>query len=283
MVVAGLAMAASGCAMNPRPLGHPTAAVVESSATVMLHGKPLALHLSVPQGPPAGDTLVLYASGDGGWFGTAVDMFHLVGRAGYYTVGFSSKAFLHLDRPKGKAINPERLAEEYGAILARTREAMHLAPRTPVILTGWSRGASFAVLAGAEAGAPANLSGVIGIGLSEGENLEIDDPAGGTDDDAQASVRQPQPLQPYRHIARLGDVPCAVIQASRDGYLPASRARELFGPDTAARRFYAITADNHRFTGGREAFARALLDAIHWMNTRDASAERPRRLSPPEP
>lgn len=63
----------------------------ELSSSVLLHGKPLELHLSVPQQPVADGVVVPYASGDGGWFGTAVDMFRLIGRAGCYAVGFSAR------------------------------------------------------------------------------------------------------------------------------------------------------------------------------------------------
>ena len=264
-----------GCTVNPRPFSSPIVPVREISSSVMLHGTPLELHLSTPQGPAADDVLVLYASGDGGWFGTAVDMFHRVGRAGYYTVGFSAKAFLKLERPKGAPVNPEQLAEEYGQILARSREAMQLSPNTPAILTGWSRGAAFAVLAGSEPGAPANLRGVIAIGLSDGEDLEVNGPADETDDDTSSQGLRRWPFEPYRRIARLAGIPCAVIQASGDSYLAASRARVLFGPDTPARRFYSIDARNHRFSGGKDAFDRALLDAIHWMTSLHGSSELP--------
>ena len=53
------------------------------------------LHLAVPAHPRAPDVLVLYASGDGGWFGAAVDMFRAVGDAGFYAVGLSSRTLLH--------------------------------------------------------------------------------------------------------------------------------------------------------------------------------------------
>ena len=105
-----LLLVVPACAVNPRPVNTPTLPVRESRVSVMLHGKPLELHLSVPTGRAPADALILYASGDGGWFGAAVDMFRRIAGAGYYTVGFSSRAFLKLDRPKGRLVNPEQLA-----------------------------------------------------------------------------------------------------------------------------------------------------------------------------
>ena len=56
----------------------------ESTVTVPLHGRPLVLHLAAPAMPAATPpaALVLYASGDGGWFGTGVQMFHVLAAAG---------------------------------------------------------------------------------------------------------------------------------------------------------------------------------------------------------
>ena len=72
------------------------------------------------------------------------------------------------------------------------------------------------------------------------------------------------PFEPYARIAQLGDRPCAVIQATHDNYLPASRARALFGADTPTRHFYSVDANNHRFSGGRAAFDAALSDALRF-------------------
>jgi hypothetical protein len=267
LAVVAAAVALPGCVLNPHPRTQPAALVRELSRSVLLHGQPLELHLSVPQQPAGDGVLVLYASGDGGWFGAAVDMFRLIGGAGHYTVGFSARSFLKLDRPRGTALNTARLAEEYGQILAYARSAMQLDPATPAILTGWSRGAAFAVLAGSEPVVRPELRGVIAIGLSEGEDLQVSDPADATDEGHATDAHPPWPLEPYARIAGLGGLPCAVIQASHDSYLPAARAQQLFGPETPVRRFYAVEARNHRFSGGTTAFANVLREAIHWMTS----------------
>ena len=60
-----------------------------------------------------------------------------------------------------------------------------------------------------------------------------------------------------------------VIQASGDGYLPAARARELFGVDSTDRRLVTIDAHNHRFNGGEDRFAAALLESVSWLSRRE--------------
>ena len=131
------------------------------------------MHFSVPVRPVAPDILVLYASGDGGWFGAAVDMFAQFGREGYYAAGFSSRAFLSLERSTGELINGGQIADEYRQILAPPRTRLGLASSTRTVLTGRSRGAAFAVLVGADRSLQPDLAGVIAIGLPDEEELRV--------------------------------------------------------------------------------------------------------------
>jgi hypothetical protein len=149
------------------------------------------------------------------------------------------------------------------------------------VLTGWSRGAAFAVLVGSEPRAREDLLGVVAIGLAEDEALRISEED--TDEGQPTPGRRRGRFDTYARIAGIGRLPCAVIQATHDAYLPAARARQLFGSDTVARRFYAIEARNHRFSGGKAAFDAALLDAIRWIVTRRfqaAPVSAARRSSP---
>ncbi len=255
----------AGCAGIPSPSFAPAAHLRESSMTISLHGHPLDLHLAVPQGGIAAPALVLFASGDGGWFGRAVDMFHLIGQAGYPVVGISSRAFLRLEQTRG-ALDVAHLVADYGVMVDGACRALRLAPSTPVILSGWSRGAAFAVLVASDPEAGHPLAGVIAIGLGPGEDLQLD---ADDDDEGGGSTGRPgRLLLPYERMAALGSLPCAVIQATHDGYLPAARARELFGSEGDDRRFYAVEASNHRFSGGLPAMAAALADALRWIAAR---------------
>ena len=257
----------SSCAPASKP---PTVAPVparESLTTVLLHGKPLELHVAAPPSPLNDRVMVLYASGDGGWRGAAVDMFHHIATAGYGTIGFSSRAFLKVERPRGVPMTTAQLVAEYEQILNRGRSVLGLAPSSRALVTGWSRGAALAVLAASEPDAQSDYLGVIAIGLSDSENLTIDGPDDESDDGSPAPAPETRrgAFDTYARIAHLAPLPCAVIQASRDNYLPADRARRLFGQDTPMRRFYTIEARNHRFSGGKAGFNAALLDAIHWI------------------
>ena len=69
----------------------------------------------------------------------------------------------------------------------------------------------------------------------------------------------------YPLLSRIAPRRAVVIQATGDSYLPATRARELFGSDSTVRRLVAIDARNHRFGGGESSFGTALVEAVEWV------------------
>ena len=236
------------------------------TSDVMLHGTALELHLAVPSAL-ASETVVVYATGDGGWFGAAVDMFQAIAGRGYRTAGFSSRAFLRIERPPHAALNARQLAADYATILTRARLALGVPAEAPVILAGWSRGAALAAIAGSEPDLRPHPRGVVAIGLSADEDLKVDDDDDADDGPGVSSRRGARSLQPYARLHSLAPRRCAVIQAEHDDYLPAAQA--LFGPDTRARRMYAVSARNHRFSGGHDAFVAALTKALSWVDVAD--------------
>jgi hypothetical protein len=242
----------------------------EVSVRVVVHDQLLTLHLASPRTPPtAAMPLVLYASGDGGWFGAAVGMFRTIASTGMATVGFSTKALLHLEHQRSRPLTVQQLAEDYRQIVDAARSQMRLPADAPVVLTGWSRGASLGVLVAAGRDVDLHIAGLVAIGLAARDRLDIE---GDSDDDTDA----PAPATPasgargasfdmYPLLARIAPRRAAVIQASGDGYLPAARARQLFGDDSMVKRFVTIDAHNHRFSGGESSFASALVDAVGWV------------------
>jgi hypothetical protein len=247
-------------------------AVRESTTHVTVRGSRLTLHLAAP-GSLAGAArpLVLYGSGDGGWFGAAVGMFRTMAAAGYPVVGVSSRALLKIEQAGRTPVSGRQIAETYRAILDAGRRALALPTDAPAVLTGWSRGASLAVLAAAEPDTDRAVTGIVAIGLPRDERLDVEP---GDDDDpappSDAAVAVPthnraHELLMYPLLAHVAPRRTAIVQASGDRYLPAGEARTLFGADSAVKRFYEVPAGNHRFGGGKEALQRALLDALAWV------------------
>ena len=260
----------ASCALRPTLPGR-QAPVQELTTYVALHGARLTLHLADPRTPgSSAPPLVVYGSGDGGWFGAATGMFRTIAAGGYPAVGFSSRALLRIEQRRHTPLSGSQIAESYRAILETARRALALPPDAPAVLTGWSRGASLAVLATAEPETDRAVTGVVAIGLPREEQLDLEpgddgDPAAplATSTSAQAGTAAHELLM-YPLLARVAPRRSAIVQASGDRYLPAAQARTLFGADSGLRRFFEVPASNHRFGGGQDALRQALLDAVAW-------------------
>jgi hypothetical protein len=252
----------------PRP-----AAVREFSAQVDVHDEALTLHLASPRTPPSASTpLVLYASGDGGWFGAAVGMFHTIAGSGLPTAGFSTKAFMRIEQRRSKPLSVAHVTEDYQRVIDAARAQLGLPPDNPVVLTGWSRGASLGVLVASSRAVDRHVIGLVAIGLAADEQLDIE---GDSDEDAGEGSQAPAGLADDPHARSIAMYPLlsgiaprrvVVIQASGDGYLPGARARELFGADSTMKRLVVVDARNHRFNGGESRFAAALVEALGWIS-----------------
>jgi hypothetical protein len=267
-----LVTASVSCAPRPSLPGGP-AAVRESTTHLTVHGSRLTLHLADPgPSPGAPRPLVVYGSGDGGWFGAAVGMFRTMAAAGYPVVGVSSRALLKIEQAGHAPLSGRQIAESYRAILDAGRQALALPADAPAVLTGWSRGASLAVLAAAEPDTDRAVTGIVAIGLPRDEHLDLEP---GDDGDPEPPSDAPVSAAPQNHgaahellmyplLEHVAPRRTAIVQASGDRYLPAAEARRLFGSDSTVKRFFEVRAGNHRFGGGKDALRRALLDALAW-------------------
>lgn len=264
-VLAAVIAAAVGCTLATTALRGDPPGVVVSSSPVMLHGTPLTLHLARPAVASRGP-LVLFASGDGGWYGRAIGMFRAIAARGYPVVGISARALLRIERPAHDTLSPGRLAADYATILHAASAVLSPPPEAGVILTGWSRGAAFAALAGTEPSLHARVRGIVAIGMAADETLTVGSEDENDDGPDGPRVATPGAFLPYARLRNAHAPPAAVIQAEHDDYLRAADARALFGPDTHERRLYVVAARNHSFAGGSDAFDAALADALAWLS-----------------
>jgi hypothetical protein len=276
------AVLSGGCSATistsvPRP-----AAVREFSAQVDVHDEALTLHLASPRTPPSASTpLVLYASGDGGWFGAAVGMFHTIAGSGLPAAGFSTKAFMRIEQRWSKPLSVAHVVEGYQRVIDAARAQLRLPPDAPVVLAGWSRGAALGVLVASSREVDRQVIGLVAIGLAADEELDIKGdsdedagegsqvPAGGSDDLHARSIAM------YPLLSQIAPRRVVVIQSSGDGYLSGARARELFGADSTMSRLVVVDARNHRFNGGESTFASALIEAVDWISSNGGGAETP--------
>ena len=137
------ALAASGCAHRAavQPAERPT----EFLRTITFYEHPLDVHLARPAHLQAGASLVLYATGDGGWRGKDVETYRRMVGWGYPVAGFSAPSYLkHLGFISGTT-TPVRLAQDYQRLIEFAKAHLRLPPGTRTILVGVSRGAGLAV------------------------------------------------------------------------------------------------------------------------------------------
>jgi pimeloyl-ACP methyl ester carboxylesterase len=251
-------LAISGCATHARP------AVPDQLLALNSHS--LRLHFA-NRAAPAGRPLLVYATGDGGMHRKDLDTYRHLAALGDPIVGFDARDYVKHLGTHSPTTTPERLADDYGLIIARARQALGLTGHHPVVLVGVSRGAGLAVVAAARLRDV--ITGVVAVALTQEEEY------------VRWYRHLPLPHEPHRavmvdvyeYLADLGDVPIAVVQSTHDRYLPASKARAQFGPDTASRWFQSIEAANHNFGGARNRMYEAIRAAVTWVTTRrDAPA-----------
>ena len=242
---------ASGCASHVRP------AVPDRRVT--LNGHALTLHFANPGSAPSRPLLV-FATGDAGMRRKDRDAYEHIASWGYPIVGFDSRDYVTHLGSAGDTTTPARLAADYVRIIAAARDALQLAATRPVVLVGVSRGAGLSVVAAGEL--RSSLAGVLAVALTQEEEYvrwyrRLRAP--------RNEPRRPVMVDVYEYLAQLQDLPLAVIQSTRDNYLPAAAARALFGPDTARRWFQSIDARNHSFRGARAELFAAARAALSWI------------------
>jgi pimeloyl-ACP methyl ester carboxylesterase len=261
-----LVLLSSSCTVRPVPTT-PEASAPALGTVMLPHGHPLALHLA-SAGPSATNTstlrpLVVFATGDGGWRGVDVSIFHKLAAWGYPAVGFSSPEYVKYLPGENETTTPFQLAVDYAAIVDKAQAALGLPETTPVVIVGVSRGAGLAVVAAGQRALRDRLAGVIAIALTrEEEHVRWFRRGSGTPKGERVRVM----LDLYEYLPQLGPVPISVIQSTRDSYLPAEEARELFGEDTDRRRLHAIVARNHSFSGATETLYETVQRSLEWLD-----------------
>lgn len=231
------------------------AAVGQSLETVTIRGRPQTLHLYGVRGRPP----VVVSSGDGGWMHLGPHVAELLAAHGYFVVGFDAKAYLSGFTSGKTTLKPEDEPGDY-RILANL--AARGSSRLPVLI-GVSEGAGLSVLAATDAATKSVISGVIGLGMPDRNEL------GWRWLDSAIYVTHGQPNEPMFSTAKVIDhvspLPLAAIHATHDEFVPLEEIRRVMAAAREPKQLWIVTASNHRFSDNLAEFDRRLLEAMSWI------------------
>jgi fermentation-respiration switch protein FrsA (DUF1100 family) len=228
----------------------------ETIETVTIRGHQQQLHVYGTRG--AGYP-VLVSSGDGGWIHLAPHVAEVLEARGFFLVGFDTKAYLRSFTSGRSTLRLEDAPGDYRVIADYAAGAKAAKP----ILIGVSEGAALSVLAAADPVMKEAIGGVIGLGLSDRNEL------GWRWQDSVIYLTHGVPNEPTFSVAafvdKLSPVPLAEIHSTSDEFAPLAAAQTILQKASPPKRLWVVQATDHRFSGNLAEFDRRLLEAIEWV------------------
>jgi dipeptidyl aminopeptidase/acylaminoacyl peptidase len=156
----------------------------------------------------------------------------------------------------------QRAADAWHQIFKRTKQHLHVADSMPIVMVGFSRGASAVAFCAVHPDLRDLFKGAVAIALTrETDYLHAskEERSRGIEVDKEGRI------QLYPALKLLGSLPLAVIQSTNDSYVPAAESRQLLGPDTPTLRLYTVEAKDHGFSDARDKLMQDLDDALRWI------------------
>jgi hypothetical protein len=259
VAVIALPTVLAGCA---GPLQSRPGAFEARTVPQKIGGRDLQVTYVTPSDPRTRKFLILFASGDAGYFGVSGAIIEHLAEQGYLMVTYDARQLVARERESKTRSKIQEYAALYDAMLVDARRSLGMPDSVPVIMVGYSRGANVVVLTAGIDSLRHHLAGAVAIALCPNTDyLEKPTPK---DPLSSVLVDEKGHLQTYTAIPSAGALPFAVIQGTKDSYIGAQEARKLFGPDTPRRRFYEIEG-THSFGGVRDTVMRDLDDALTWI------------------
>jgi pimeloyl-ACP methyl ester carboxylesterase len=247
-----LALAASACTPV---VGGASATQTQSDRSVRLRGVDVKVHLIAGSAHATGP-LLIYTTGDGGWPGDPA-LFDLMAAWGYPMAGVSAPDWIEtITAASSGVLDPSALATDYLSVIDEAMSALNLPKTTAVVVVGFSRGSGFVVAAAMDARLRARVRGVLAVALTAEEEYVAER---GPASDAATMFKT------YEALPRIGSLPVAVIQSTRDDFLPAAQAQQRFGPETSTRRFRAVDAADHSFGGKQSELIAEMRASLDWI------------------
>ena len=233
-----------------------SSAGVQTTEDLVIRGQRQVLHL---YGPPGGEPVVV-SSGDGGWMHLAPHVAETLASRGFFVVGFDVKAYLESFTSSARTLKPEDEPADYRRLVERAAGATHHKPA----LIGVSEGAGLSVLAATDPETRVLITGVIGLGLPNLNEL------GWRWKDSIIYLTHGVPKEPTFNASALIDkvspLPLALLHSTHDEFAPLADARRMMQLGGEPKRLWVVGASDHRFSDNLSGFDQSLLEAIDWVN-----------------
>ncbi|MFL6548067.1 MAG: alpha/beta hydrolase family protein [Povalibacter sp.] len=213
--------------------------------------------------------LVVFATGDDGWFGTSRALFVHLAERGYTLAGFSAPEALRDIVQSDQRIGTGEAAQALKELYAQAKRHLGLTDSTPIIMVGFSRGASAVAFTAVHPELRDGIVGAVAIALTrEADYLRASE----GEHRPEIQVDDQDRIQLYPALKLLGATRLAVIQSTHDSYVPSAESRQLLGPDTETLRLYQVDAEDHGFSNARDTLMQDLDDALRWIEQTTTSA-----------
>ena len=240
--------------LSPPSLATSASSPAPTQQAITIRGRPQVLRL---YGPPEG-TPVILSSGDGGWIHLAPHVAEVLAANGYFVVGLDVKSYLSSFTSGTNTLRP---ADEPGDYLVLAQFAARTSARKPILI-GVSEGAGLSVLAATDPHTKAAITGVIGLGLPDVNELAW------RTRDMLIYLTHSIPNEPnFRALPivdKVAPLPLALIHSTRDEFVAVSEIERLFQAAREPKQLWLIDASNHRFEDKLLEFDQRLLEAIAW-------------------
>ena len=232
-----------------------SAAQAPSTASLVLRGHAQTVHVYGTRGRPP----VIVSSGDGGWIHLGPHVAETLAARGFFVVGFDVKAYLESFTAGSTTLRAADEPADYKALVDFAAQGSNVKP----ILAGVSEGAGLSVLAATDPTTKAAISGVIGMGLPDLNEL------GWRWKDALIYVTHGLPNEPLFStsavVAKVSPTPLAAIQSTRDEFVTAAELERVMAAAGEPKRLWMVAASDHRFSDNLPELDRRLLDAVAWV------------------
>lgn len=229
-----------------------THAVKHTTIPVTLRGgPPIELHL-YQQEHASKQPLVLFSSGDGGWSPFCADIAAHIAATGVTVVAVDVKTYLVTFASPQKPVSAEDLTSDYNAIARVARAQPGVDASAPVVLAGWSLGASYSVVVATQPEFDVPVSRIVAISLPMyGERAWKP-----TDSIIYFTHGTPSEkmFEAHQYLKKLTQPPIVFLNATNDDTSPLREAQSLYEVVPGAKHLYTVKATGHHFEGGEQEF-----------------------------